>query len=273
MPLQRIAIGIEYDGSAFFGWQAQAHRNTVQDVLESALAQIAGHPIRLHCAGRTDTGVHALGQVAHFDTPVARPLSAWTRGANAHLPGAVAVRWADQVADDFHARFSAVSRRYRYLLLNRPTRPALLAGRVGWYHRPLDAQAMAVAAKQLVGQHDFSAFRSSECQARSPIKTLSRLDVARYADCLVFDLEADGFLHHMVRNVIGALLPIGTGDRSPDSIATLRDGRDRTKAPPTFAAAGLYFVGPTYDPCHGLPNFSHGDAAVALGTLIDMAPT
>jgi tRNA pseudouridine38-40 synthase len=244
----RIALGLEYDGSAFCGWQSQAGGGSVQDALESALSVVADSPIRVACAGRTDAGVHALAQVVHFDTDAARPDTAWVRGVNAHLPPSIAVRWAQPVSSDFHARFSARGRRYRYLLLNRGERPGLMAGRVGWYHRPLDAQAMAQAAGLLLGEHDFSAFRAAECQAKSPVKTLRRAEVLRHGDLLVFDFEASAFLHHMVRNLVGALVYVGKGAHPPAWLGKLLAGRDRARAAPTFDASGLYFAGVDYDP-------------------------
>jgi tRNA pseudouridine38-40 synthase len=243
----RIALGLEYDGSEFCGWQSQAGGGAVQDALESALSVVADAPTRVVCAGRTDAGVHALAQVVHFDTDAVRPDTAWVRGVNAHLPGSVAVRWAQPVSGEFHARFSARGRRYRYLLLNRGERPGLMARRVGWFHRPLDADAMAVAAALLVGEHDFSAFRSIECQAKSPVKILRRADVTRRGDLLVFEFEASAFLHHMVRNLVGTLLYVGKGAHPPEWVANILAGRDRARAAPTFEACGLYFAGVDYD--------------------------
>lgn len=258
----RIALGLEYDGSGFHGWQSQAGGDTVQDALESALSMIADSPTRVVCAGRTDAGVHALEQVVHFDTEVERPLSAWVRGVNAHLPAAVAVRWAHPVSADFHARFSARGRRYRYLLLNRPQRPGLLAHRVGWHHRPLDLELMKQAATHLLGEHDFTSFRSAECQAKSPIKEVRRLDIARRGDLLVIDVEAGAFLHHMVRNIVGALVHIGKGAQPSAWMAEVLAARDRSLAAPTFPADGLYFAGVEYDPGFGLPKVGAGDTAI-----------
>jgi tRNA pseudouridine38-40 synthase len=249
----RIALGIEYDGASFAGWQSQAHGNSVQDVVEAALAKIAAHPLRVACAGRTDAGVHALAQVAHFDTTADRPDSAWVRGVNAHLPPQIAIRWARAVGDEFHARFSARSRAYRYVLLNRAVRPALLAGRVGWFHQPLDVVAMRAAAACLIGEHDFSAFRAAECQAKSPVKHLYRADVSVDGDCIVFDFHANAFLHHMIRNLVGSLVYIGKGKHPPAWLGELLAGRTRTLAAPTFAAAGLYFAGVEYDARWQLP--------------------
>jgi tRNA pseudouridine38-40 synthase len=251
--MTRLALGIEYCGSAFRGWQSQAGGGTVQDVLEGALAEIAGGPVATHCAGRTDAGVHATQQVVHFDVTVERPLSAWVRGVNTHLPHGVAVRWAQPVGDDFHARFSARGRRYRYLLLNRPQRPGLWHGRVGWFHGPLDFAAMQDACGRLPGEHDFSAFRAAGCQARSPLKTMTQASVTRCGPLLVFDFAASAFLHHMVRNLVGTLVHIGKGAQPPRWMDELLAMRDRKLAAPTFAPDGLYFCGPVYEPHWGLP--------------------
>lgn len=249
----RIALGLEYDGSGYAGWQSQPGGNTVQDVLEHALAQVAGAPLHVTCAGRTDAGVHATGQVVHFDVAVQRAPTAWVRGTNAHLPPAVAVRWAVPVSEDFHARFLARGRAYRYLLLNRPQRPGLLAGKVGWCHRPLDIPAMQAAAACLIGEHDFSSFRAAGCQAKSPVKTLYRFEISRQGDLLAFDCHASAFLHHMVRNMVGALLYVGMGRTTVDDFARVFAARDRRQGAPTFAADGLYLVGVDYGPAWGLP--------------------
>lgn len=249
----RIALGIEYCGTGFRGWQSQAGGGTVQDALESALGQIAGEKIGVLCAGRTDAGVHATHQVAHFDTNVERPLSAWVRGVNSQLPDGVAVRWAQPVGDEFHARFSARGRRYRYLLLNRPQRPGLWQGRLGWFHLPLDLAAMQEASLRLLGEHDFSAFRAAECQAKSPVKTLHEAQVRRQGDCIVFEFRANAFLHHMVRNMVGALVYVGKGAHPPEWIAKLIAARDRSQAAPTFSPAGLYLSGVGYEPRWQLP--------------------
>lgn len=249
----RIALGLEYDGAGFAGWQSQPCGNTVQDVLEEALSRIAGAPLRVVCAGRTDAGVHALAQVVHFDPALERPITAWVRGTNAFLPAAVVVRWAAPVDVDFHARFAARARAYRYVLLNRPVRPAVLAGKVGWCHRPLDVAAMQTAAAQLVGEHDFSAFRASGCQAKSPVKTLYRFDVVKEGDLIRFDCRANAFLHHMVRNLVGALVYVGMGRRPPHWLGDLLAGRDRCLGAPTYAPDGLYLVGVDYGDAWGLP--------------------
>jgi len=242
----RIALGIEYDGAPFCGWQIQPERPTVQGALEAAVARIAGTEVRLICAGRTDTGVHALGQVAHFDTTVERPPNAWVKGVNTHLPGSIAVQWAQTVPEDFHARFSALGRHYEYLLVNRPVRPAIGAASCGWYPLPLDLAAMRDAAAHLAGTHDFSAFRSSQCQAKSPVRDLRCLVIERDGDMIRFCLEANAFLHHMVRNIIGCLVYVGKGRFEPHWMGDLLRTRDRSLAAPTFAPQGLYLTAVEY---------------------------
>jgi tRNA pseudouridine38-40 synthase len=225
----------------------------VQDVLQVAIAEIAGHIVALSCAGRTDTGVHATVQIAHFDTEATRPLGAWVRGVNAHLPTNVCVRWAQEVDEDFHARFSAYARRYRYVLLNRPVRPAILAGKVGWQHAPLNLPIMQTAAKMLIGEHDFSAFRAAQCQAKSPVRILTTASVTRMGDLIAFDFEANGFLHHMIRNLVGTLVFIGKGEAGSDWMGELLLMKDRQLAPPTFSPAGLYLCGVSYPDRWHLP--------------------
>jgi len=249
----RIALGLEYEGGPFHGWQSQADGRGVQDALERALTAVAGAPVAAVAAGRTDAGVHATLQVAHFDSAADRPESAWVRGVNALLPGSIAVRWALPVADEFHARFSATGRHYAYLLCNRPVRPALLRSRVGWYHRPLAVEPMRSAAEALLGRHDFSAFRAAECQAKSPLKTLDRVDIAREDDMIRFDLHADAFLQHMVRNIVGALVYVGSGRQPVTWLRELLEGRDRTRGAPTFSASGLYLTGVDYPTHWNLP--------------------
>lgn len=249
----RFALGVEYAGFAFCGFQSQPSRCGVQDALESALEEIAGHPVGVAAAGRTDAGVHAVGQVVHFDTQVARPGTAWVRGVNTHLSPQAAVLWAHPVPADFHARFAATARHYTYLLQNRPERPGLLAGRVGWYHHPLDVEAMSAAAALLVGTHDFSSFRAAECQAKSPVKTLLRATVTRDGPLLRFAFSANAFLHHMVRNIVGSLVAVGSGRRPPEWIGRLLEVRDRTQGAPTFPPDGLYFSGAEYPARFGLP--------------------
>lgn len=249
----RIALGLEYDGSCCCGWQTQPSGSAGQDLLERALSEVAGAPARSVSAGRTDAGVHATWQVVHFDTDARRPLTAWVRGVNAHLPRAMAVLWAKEVQGDFHARFSATERHYRYLLLNHAVRPAVMAGKVGWFHGPLDVRRMEEAARCLPGRHDFSAFRASACQARSPVRTLSQADVTRHGDLVVLDFRADAFLHHMVRNLVGCLVQVGAARQPVEWLAQVLDGRDRTRAAPTFAPDGLYLAGVRYDERWSLP--------------------
>jgi len=249
----RIALGIEYDGYPFCGWQSQAEGRTVQDTLQAALSQIAGEPISIVAAGRTDTGVHAIEQVVHFDTKAVRPLTAWVRGVNALLPESVAVRWSHPVSDEFHARFSAHGRSYRYLLVNSATRPAIHAGKVGWYHVPLDLVSMLAASEYLLGEHDFSALRAAQCQAKSPVKYVSKLSIARQAEMLIFNVEADAFLHHMVRNIVGCLVYIGKGKYPPVWLAEVLASRKRSEAAPTFSPNGLYLRRIKYEAKWGLP--------------------
>ena len=250
----RLALAVEYDGSSFRGWQQQPGGGTVQDALQDALQQFARMPVSVVCAGRTDAGVHALGQVVHLDTQLERSMFAWVRGANTFLPAAVAVRWAQIVANDFHARASAYSRHYRYLLINRAHRTGVWHGKAGWYHHPLDVAAMQTAADLLLGERDFSAFRAAECQAISPVKIMRRAEVRRFDDLIVFDFEASAFLHHMVRNLVGSLVAVGQGKHAPEWIAELLTRGDRRLAAPTFAAAGLYLAAVRYQPHWGLPN-------------------
>jgi tRNA pseudouridine38-40 synthase len=224
----------------------------VQDVLQAALAAIAGEPITVSGAGRTDRGVHARGQVAHFDTRAARPDSAWVRGVNAFLPESVAVLWARPVEAEFHARFSAVARTYRYRLLNRPVRPALAARYAGWYHAPLDADAMRLAARALLGEHDFSAFRAAECEAATPVRTVHSLDIMREGERIEFVIRANAFLHHMVRNIVGSLVYVGATKQPSGWVAEVLASRDRNKAAPTFAAEGLYLERVEYHTKWGL---------------------
>ncbi len=249
----RIALGLEYDGAPFEGWQTQPGGRGAQDALEAALAAVAAERIACVAAGRTDAGVHATAQVIHFDTTAVRPLTAWVRGVNAHLPRAMAVQWAAPVGDDFHARFAATARHYTYVLVNAPVRPALLAGKVGWQHRPLDVDAMAGALECLVGTHDFSSFRAAECQARSTVRTLTVASLAASGDTLRFDFSANAFLHHMIRNIVGALVAVGTGRRPAAWLPQLLAARDRTLGAATFMPDGLYLTGADYDAGWGLP--------------------
>ena len=249
----RLALGISYNGQAYQGWQSQLSGLTVQDKLEAALGKFTGHRVSTLCAGRTDAGVHGLMQVVHFDTPLERATSSWVRGTNAFLPRDITVEWAQVMPPEFHCRASALSRRYAYLLLESPVRPSVDAGRVGWVFRPLDLAAMQQAATHLLGEHDFTSFRASACQALSPVKTLQRIDISRRGASWRFEFEANAFLHHMIRNLMGCLLLVGQGKNSPDWVREVLLARDRNAAAPTFSPDGLYFLGPCYAPHWGLP--------------------
>lgn len=250
----RIALGVSYNGRAYDGWQSQPSGRTVQDHLEKALASLLAVPeVHTLCAGRTDAGVHGLNQVVHFDPPVARPESAWVRGTNSFLPPDIAVQWAREVPELFHARASARSRRYAYVLLESPVRPSIDQGQVGWVFRPLDMEAMQQAARTLLGEHDFTSFRASQCQAHTPVKEMLRIDIARRGAYWRFEFEATAFLHHMIRNIMGCLIYIGSGNRPASWMAEVLAARDRDAAAPTFSPDGLYFLGPVYDEAFGLP--------------------
>lgn len=249
----RIALGIEYDGTDFFGWQRLKEGPSVQARLEQALSRVADHPVEVSCAGRTDTGVHGRCQVVHFDTPAQRDMRGWVLGSCSNLPDSVAVLWAQPVADDFHARYAARSRRYRYRILNRPVRAALEARYVTWERLPLDAERMHQAAQALLGLHDFSAFRALSCQAKHPHRTVLSVDVRRDGEYVTLEIEANGFLHHMVRNIVGSLLLVGRGERPVEWMAELLAGCDRQVAGPTGPASGLTFIGPRYEARWGLP--------------------
>ena len=250
----RMALGISYNGQAYEGWQSQLSGRTVQDKLEGALSAFAAKRISTVCAGRTDAGVHGLMQVIHFDTDIEREEFSWTRGTNRFLPPDIAVQWARPVPDTFHSRASATSRRYTYVVLESHVRPSVDAGRVGWVFRPLDIDAMNEAAAVLIGQHDFTSFRASACQALSPVKTMMRIGISRRGAYWRFDFEADAFLHHMIRNIMGCLLYIGQGMQPPGWMAAVLQSRDRDAAAPTFSPDGLYFVGPVYGPEWNLPD-------------------
>jgi tRNA pseudouridine38-40 synthase len=249
----RIALGLSYSGSGYEGWQSQLSGNTVQDQLEKALAKFAASPIRTLCAGRTDAGVHALMQVVHFDTGLQRELASWVRGVNAFLPRDIAVQWAREVPDEFHCRGSAISRRYAYVLLESPVRPSVEAGRVGWVYRDMDEVAIRAAAAHLIGEHDFSSFRAAQCQAKSPVKNIARIEVSRQGPYWRFEFEANAFLHHMIRNIMGCLVAVGQGTQAPGWIAEVIAARNRDAAAPTFSPDGLYFLGPRYENHYDLP--------------------
>jgi tRNA pseudouridine38-40 synthase len=283
--LRRVVLGVQYDGARWQGWQTQPHRQTVQDQLEAALQRFSTTPIATTCAGRTDSGVHALEQIVHFDTPIARDAFSWVRGTNAFLPPTIAVRWACELpwVDDaaiagasaaaqaaglhgtaregaeslaqfgFHARFSAIARTYHYVLYNHAVRSPLLAGKVGWTFRPLDADRMHRAAQHLIGEHDFTSFRAVECQAKSPVRKMESIAVRRHGDMIVFTLKANAFLHHMVRNIVGSLIVVGSGKQDPQWMGQVLALRDRSRAAPTFMPDGLYLAGVDYPDSWALP--------------------
>lgn len=249
----KVAACVEYDGSEFCGWQIQKGHPSVQQTVESALSSIANHTVRVHCAGRTDTGVHACGQIFHFETSSHRSDHSWVMGTNSIMPNSISLMWTTPVESSFHARFSAVSRTYRYILLNRKVRPSYLSKKTGWFGPYLDVERMNSAAAMLVGEYDFSAFRSSQCSNKVPVKTVYSLSVGRCDNWLWIDVEANGFLHHMVRNITGALLNVGTGDQEPEWVKHVLEERDRTKAGVTVPPDGLYFVKVKYPEKYSLP--------------------
>ncbi len=253
----RIALGVSYNGSGYEGWQSQLSGNTIQDKLESALTRFCAQPVRVMCAGRTDAGVHGLMQVVHFDTTLEREISSWVRATNAFLPSDIAVQWAKAMPDDFHSRGSAIGRRYTYVVLESAVRPSVEAGRVGWVYRALNEDAMHQAAQYLVGEHDFSSFRAAQCQAKTPVKTLYRIDISRRAGresaYWRFEFEANAFLHHMIRNLMGCLVAVGQGLQPPQWMGEVLAARRRDAAAPTFSPDGLYFLGPVYDDRYNVP--------------------
>lgn len=251
--MPRIALGLAYDGAPWRGWQTQPTGKTVQDELQKALRSFTTSPTDTICAGRTDAGVHAVGQVVHLDTRVERNLESWVRGLNTLLPSSIAVQWARQVSEDFHARFSATARTYIYVLRNSRLRSPLTYKRAGWVYQPLSLLEMQDAAARLLGEHDFSSFRSSQCQAASPVRTLQTAEIQKHGEFFIFTFKANAFLHHMVRNLVGALLYVGLGRQSPEWVDTLLKQRDRRMAAPTFEASGLYFARVDYPDHFGLP--------------------
>lgn len=262
-PVQRWALGVEYDGAEFVGWQRQKDGRSVQAELEAALGFVAGHGVELQCAGRTDAGVHATGQVIHLDTTARREARNWLLGGNARLPRSISLQWALPVPMSFHARFSACGRRYRYLIANQPMRPAIQASGLAWWRHALDARRMHEAAQHFVGTHDFSSLRAAACQAKSAVKTVHSIQVTREGRRVILDVHANAFLHHMVRNMAGVLLPIGQGKRDADWVSEVMAARDRRASGITAPAGGLYLVGVDYDPAFGLPlASSHGGVPI-----------
>jgi len=249
----RIAAGIEYDGTEFCGWQSQDEGRTVQGELEKALSFVANEPVHVSCAGRTDTGVHALGQVVHFDTEVERTDRSWLLGCNSNLPRDINVGWIKETNEDFHARFGALSRSYRYVIMNRATRSAIHQHRVCWHHHPLDEKRMHTAAQLFLGENDYTSFRALACQAKSPVRTIHSLDIKRQGDYIIIDVIANAFLHHMVRNIVGSLLVIGEGEQQPGWISELLEAKDRSIAAATAAAQGLYLVSVEYPDQFAIP--------------------
>jgi len=248
----RIVLGIEYDGSKFCGWQRQMNVNSVQQTVEEVISKVADIPIRLYVAGRTDTGVHATEQIVHFDSPKERDLKAWVMGSNTYLPNSISVLWAQAVTKDFHARYSAQARRYRYVILNRPTRPALLDNKATWVFQSLEIARMQQAAHYLEGKHDFSSYRALACQAKSPLRTVHQINITQLGELIFIDVYADGFLQHMVRNIVGVLTTIGKGEQNMDWSRTVLEHRDRTLGGITAQASGLYLVKVQYDEKYGL---------------------
>jgi len=242
----RIALMVEYDGSQYHGWQAQTGLRTIQQAIEKALCFVADEEVKVFCSGRTDTGVHATHQIIHFDTEKSRTMASWVHGANANLPKDICVRWAREMPDTFHARFSAVSRRYCYIIYNVPIRPALMRGSVTWQYRQLDDRAMEEGAKYLRGKHDFTSFRSVECQSKTPIRTVSALTVKRKGDWVILDIEANAFLHHMIRNVAGVLMAVGAGRKPASWVEEVLAAKDRKMGAETASPFGLYLTHVTY---------------------------
>lgn len=249
----KIALGIEYDGSRYFGWQRQQNVDSVQQKLEEALSVIANTPCEVFCAGRTDAGVHGTGQVVHFETEVNRPLQSWCFGTNTHLPADIVVRWAVEVSEDFHARFSATARRYRYIIYNHKLRSAILPKGVSHYYHSLEHEKMHQAGQFLLGENDFSSFRAAQCQSHTPWRNVHHLQVSRQQDYIIVDIQANAFVHHMVRNIVGSLIEVGQGRQPVEWIKWLLEQRDRTLAAPTAKAEGLYLVDVTYPEHFGIP--------------------
>ncbi|PKF51769.1 tRNA pseudouridine(38-40) synthase TruA [Enterovibrio nigricans] len=250
----RIALGVEYDGSQYYGWQRQREVPSVQEHLEKALSKIATQPIEVQCAGRTDAGVHGTGQVVHFDVACSRPLRAWTMGVNTHLPDNIAVRWAKEVPEEFHARFSAKARRYRYVIYNNNLRPGILRNGISHYHGELDENLMHEAGQYLLGENDFTSFRAAQCQSNSPWRNIHHLNVTRQGRFVIIDIKANAFVHHMVRNITGSLIAVGSKEQKPEWVKWLLEAKDRNQAAATAKAEGLYLVEVDYPAEFDLPS-------------------
>lgn len=261
----RIAACVEYSGKPYHGWQRQNHANSVQACVEEALSKVAAHPVSVVCAGRTDAGVHGLGQVIHFDTDARRDMRAWVYGGNSNLPKSIAITWAKEVDDKFHARFSALSRSYRYVIFNREVRPSVLAWRTTWEYRPLEVARMQAAAQYLLGEHDFTSYRALACQAKSPVRTVTRLEVSRREDLVLIDIEANAFLHHMVRNIAGVLMAVGTGKANVDWVEEVLQVRDRAQGGVTAPPFGLYFMEAQYPEEFDIPAMPHYYPPILVG--------
>ena len=261
--VMRIALGIEYDGSQYHGWQAQTGLHTVQTAVERAISKVADESVSITCAGRTDTGVHAINQVIHFDSDKERTIRSWLYGANSFLPKDISVRWAKETSDEFHARYSAMTRSYRYIIFNAPIRPALLRGNVTWQYRQLNDEAMNKAAQILIGEHDFTSFRSVECQSKTPMRNISQLSVYRSRDYVVIDVTANAFLHHMVRNIAGVLIAVGSGKQRPEWVEEVLLAKDRRRGADTAPSYGLYLRDVCYPKEFAIP-------AAASGLLFDL---
>lgn len=256
--MERIALGLRYDGTNYHGWQVQEELRTIQSTVEHALSAVADHPITVTCAGRTDAGVHAEGQVIHFDTHAYRTERAWVFGANSNLPNDISVLWAHPVDPEFHARFTALARRYRYVLYNDPIRPGILRKSVGWYYRPLDEKKMQAAASFLIGEHDFSSFRGANCQSKNAIRTIYQIEIIRIRQMVIIEVQANAFLLHMVRNIVGSLIAIGSGDKPIDWMSTLLAAKDRKQGGATISPSGLYLIEVNYPPEHRIPTIPLG---------------
>lgn len=252
--MTRLALGIEYCGANYYGWQRQNNVESIQSLLETAIAKVADHPITIFCAGRTDAGVHATHQVIHIDVTCQRELIAWVRGVNTHLPPDIRVLWAKEMSDDFHARRSATARRYVYIILNQAVSPGILHQRVTWVHGELDVPAMQKSAQHLLGEHDFSSFRAAHCQAKTPVRTITAIDVSQRDNRIILDVTANAFLHHMVRNIAGSLLAVGRGYNHPDWLKEVLLAKDRREAGLTASPHGLYLIKVTYPDKFQLPN-------------------